>query len=43
MKGQQYARSAPQQLTVIEKVAPNETRMRSIILVHFVPFTRCQD
>ena len=27
---------APQQLTVIEKVAPNETRMRSIILVHFV-------
>ena len=34
---------APQQLTVIEKVAPSETRMRSIILVHFVPFTRSQD
>ena len=34
---------APQQLTVIEKIAPSETRMRSIILVHFVPFTRSQD
>ena len=34
---------APQQLTVIEKVAPNETRMRSIMLVNFVPFTRSQD
>ena len=34
---------APQQLTVIEKVAPSETRMRSIILVAFVPFTRAQD
>ena len=34
---------APQQLTVIEKIAPNETRMRSIILVNFVPFTRSQD
>ena len=32
-----------QQLTVIEKIAPSETRMRSIILVHFVPFTRPQD
>ena len=34
---------APQQLTVIEKVAPSETRMRSIILVRFVPFTRSPD
>ena len=34
---------APQQLTVIEKIAPSETRMRSIILVQFVPFTRSQD
>jgi len=34
---------APQQLTVIEKIAPSETRMRSTILVHFVPFTRSQD
>ena len=34
---------APQQLTVIEKIAPSETRMRSVILVHFVPFTRSQD
>ncbi len=34
---------APQQLTVIEKIAPSETRMRSIILVNFVPFTRSQD
>jgi protein-L-isoaspartate(D-aspartate) O-methyltransferase len=34
---------ALQQLTVIEKIGPNETRMRSIILVHFVPFTRSQD
>jgi protein-L-isoaspartate(D-aspartate) O-methyltransferase len=34
---------APQQLTVIDKIAPSETRMRSIILVHFVPFTRSQD
>jgi protein-L-isoaspartate(D-aspartate) O-methyltransferase len=34
---------APQQLTVIEKIAPNETRMRSIIPVRFVPFTRSQD
>src|SRR5271169_1925603 len=33
----------PQQLTVIEKIAPSETRMRTIILVHFVPFTRPQD
>ena len=34
---------APQQLTVIEKIAPSETRMRSIILVRFVPFTRSPD
>jgi protein-L-isoaspartate(D-aspartate) O-methyltransferase len=34
---------APQQLTVVEKIEPSETRMRSIILVSFVPFTRSQD
>ena len=34
---------ARQQLTVIEKIAPSETRMRFIILVQFVPFTRSQD
>jgi protein-L-isoaspartate(D-aspartate) O-methyltransferase len=34
---------APQQLTVIEKIAPNEMRTHSIILVRFVPFTRPQD
>jgi protein-L-isoaspartate(D-aspartate) O-methyltransferase len=34
---------APQQLTVIEKIAPGETRMYSIILVSFVPFTRSKD
>jgi protein-L-isoaspartate(D-aspartate) O-methyltransferase len=34
---------APQQLTVVEKIAPSETRMRSIILLRFVPFTRSQD
>jgi protein-L-isoaspartate(D-aspartate) O-methyltransferase len=34
---------APQQLTVVEKIAPSETRMRSIILVRFVPFTRSKD
>jgi protein-L-isoaspartate(D-aspartate) O-methyltransferase len=34
---------APQQLTLIEKIAPSETRTRSIILVRFVPFTRSQD
>jgi len=32
-----------QQLTVVEKIAPGETRMRSITLVRFVPFTRSQD
>jgi protein-L-isoaspartate(D-aspartate) O-methyltransferase len=37
------AADTPQQLTVIEKIAPSETRMRSIILVNFVPFTRSQD
>jgi protein-L-isoaspartate(D-aspartate) O-methyltransferase len=34
---------ATQQLTVVEKVAPNETRMRSTILVRFVPFTRSKE
>jgi len=34
---------APQQLTIVEKIAPSETRMRSVILVQFVPFTRSQD
>src|SRR5262249_51321257 len=34
---------APQQLTVVEKIAPSETQMRSITLVRFVPFTRSQD
>ena len=34
---------APQRLTVIEKIAPSETRMRSITLVNFVPFTRSRD
>jgi len=33
---------APQQLTVLEKITPSETRMRSITLVAFVPFTRSQ-
>ena len=32
-----------QQLTVLEKIAPNETRMHSIIPVRFVPFTRSRD
>src|SRR5215472_10610880 len=31
---------APQQLTVIEKIGPSETRVRPIILVAFVPFAR---
>src|SRR5512144_2286300 len=35
--------SATQQLTVVEKVAPGETKTRSVILVRFVPFTRSQD
>ena len=34
---------APQQLTVVDKIAPSETRMRSITLVGFVPFTRSRD
>jgi protein-L-isoaspartate(D-aspartate) O-methyltransferase len=34
---------APQQLTLVEKIAPSETQMRSIILVRFVPFTRSKD
>jgi protein-L-isoaspartate(D-aspartate) O-methyltransferase len=34
---------APQQLTVIEKIASSETRTRSIMLVGFVPFTRSRD
>jgi protein-L-isoaspartate(D-aspartate) O-methyltransferase len=34
---------ATQQLTVVEKIAPSETRMHSIVLVRFVPFTRSQD
>jgi len=32
-----------QQLTVVEKIAPSETRKRSIIPVAFVPFTRSRD
>ena len=35
--------NAPQQLTVIEKIAPSETRIHSTIFVRFVPFTRSQD
>jgi len=31
---------ASQRLTVLEKIAPSETRMRSTIPVRFVPFTR---
>ena len=34
---------APQQLTVIEKIAPSERRIHSIIPVKLVPFTRSQD
>jgi protein-L-isoaspartate(D-aspartate) O-methyltransferase len=34
---------ASQQLTVIEKIAPSETRTRSITFVSFVPFTRSKD
>jgi protein-L-isoaspartate(D-aspartate) O-methyltransferase len=34
---------ATQQLTVVEKIAPSETRTRSVIPVHFVPFIRSQD
>jgi protein-L-isoaspartate(D-aspartate) O-methyltransferase len=35
--------NAPQQLTVIEKIAPSERRIHSIIPVKLVPFTRSQD
>jgi protein-L-isoaspartate(D-aspartate) O-methyltransferase len=34
---------AGQRLTVVEKIAPSETRMRSLIPVAFVPFTRSRD
>jgi protein-L-isoaspartate(D-aspartate) O-methyltransferase len=34
---------ATQQLTVVDKTAPGETRTRSTILVRFVPFTRSRD
>ncbi len=34
---------APQQLTVVDKIAPSELRTRSISLVAFVPFTRSKD
>jgi protein-L-isoaspartate(D-aspartate) O-methyltransferase len=35
--------SATQQLTVVEKIAPGETKTRSVIVVRFVPFTRSQN
>ena len=35
--------SATQQLSVVEKIAPGETKTRSVILVRFVPFTRSQN
>jgi protein-L-isoaspartate(D-aspartate) O-methyltransferase len=34
---------APPQLTVIEKITPSQMRMRSIVLVSFVPFIRSKD
>jgi protein-L-isoaspartate(D-aspartate) O-methyltransferase len=34
---------ATQQLAVVEKIAPGETRTRSVMLVRFVPFTRSPD
>jgi protein-L-isoaspartate(D-aspartate) O-methyltransferase len=34
---------ASQELTVVEKLPAGETRMRSMILVRFVPFTRSKD
>jgi protein-L-isoaspartate(D-aspartate) O-methyltransferase len=37
------AAPASQQLSVVEKIAPSETRTRSIIPVRFVPFTRSRD
>jgi hypothetical protein len=38
----QYSGDLPRN-RVLEKIAPSETRMRSTILVRFVPFTRSQD
>jgi protein-L-isoaspartate(D-aspartate) O-methyltransferase len=35
--------SAIQQLTVVEKIAPGQTKTRSVIPVRFVPFTRSED
>ena len=32
--------AAIQQLTVVEKIAPGQTKARSVIPVRFVPFTR---
>lgn len=34
---------ATQQLTVVEKIAPGETKTHSVALVRFVPFTRSRD
>jgi protein-L-isoaspartate(D-aspartate) O-methyltransferase len=34
---------ATQQLTVLEKIAPDKTKTRSVMLVRFVPFTRSPD
>jgi protein-L-isoaspartate(D-aspartate) O-methyltransferase len=34
---------ATQQLTVVEKIAPDRTTMRAVALVRFVPFTRSQN
>jgi protein-L-isoaspartate(D-aspartate) O-methyltransferase len=34
---------ATQELTVVEKISPTETRTRSVGLVRFVPFTRSRD
>ena len=35
--------NAPPQLTVIEKIAPSETRTGSVTPVGFVPFTQSND
>ena len=35
--------AAIQQLTVVEKIAPGQTKTRSVIPVRFAPFTRSQD
>jgi protein-L-isoaspartate(D-aspartate) O-methyltransferase len=32
-----------QQLTVVEKIAPDKTTTRAVALVRFVPFTRSQN